>query len=212
MTAQRNRLVSPAAVESVRSSEESASGDSGGATCSLTQSVLDYPTENGRRYHKFREGSYYFPNDEVEMERLELHYELMKLAMGGREFFAPLTDPMKCLDVGTGTGRWAIEMAEMFPKCEITGTDLSPIQPDWVPSNVHFVVDDASEEDWLYPPSSFDYIHTRYLLGSMEDFRDLIRKGFKYTKPGGWMESQVNKTPLSQSEKNRPSDDSLRSF
>lgn len=30
------------------------------------------------------------------------------------------------------------------------------------------------------------------MLGSLEDFQDLIRKGFKYTKPGGWMESQVN--------------------
>lgn len=67
-----------------------------------------------------------------------------------------------------------------------------------VPSNVHFVVDDAAEEDWLYRPNSFDYIHTRCMLGAMEDFGDLVKKGFKYTKPGGWMESQVNEIfPLS---------------
>lgn len=28
------------------------------------------------------------------------------------------------------------------------------------------------------------------MLGSFEDFRQIIRKAFRYTKPGGWMESQ----------------------
>lgn len=35
-----------------------------------------------------------------------------------------------------------------------------------------------------------DYIHTRVLLGSFEDFRDIITKSYRYLKPGGWMESQ----------------------
>lgn len=53
------------------------------------------------------------------------------------------------------------------------------------------MIDDATEEDWLYPHNTFDYIHTRVMLGSFEDFREVINKAFKYTKPGGWMESQV---------------------
>ena len=60
-----------------------------------------------------------------------------------------------------------------------------------VPDNVHFLLDDAAEEDWLYPLESFDFIHTRAMLGSFEDFRDIINRSLKYTKPGGWMESQV---------------------
>jgi ubiquinone/menaquinone biosynthesis C-methylase UbiE len=28
----------------------------------------------------------------------------------GRNHFAPLEDPRKILDIGTGTGKWAIEM------------------------------------------------------------------------------------------------------
>lgn len=74
------------------------------STRSLTQSILDYPTENGRRYHRYREGSYPFPNDDVELERLDLQYEMWKQAMGGRGFFAPLEDPKRMLDIGTGTG------------------------------------------------------------------------------------------------------------
>lgn len=72
----------------------------------------------------------------------------------------------------------------------LQGTDLSPIQPTDVYDNVHFFIDDASEEDWAVEPASYDYIHTRVLLGSFGDFRDIIRKSFYYTKPGGYMESQ----------------------
>lgn len=37
-------------------------------TCStsLAESIRDYVYENGRRYHRFREGRYNFPNDDVE--------------------------------------------------------------------------------------------------------------------------------------------------
>lgn len=36
------------------------------ASTSLADSVRDYIYENGRRYHRFREGRYNFPNDDVE--------------------------------------------------------------------------------------------------------------------------------------------------
>ncbi|KAI9810834.1 MAG: hypothetical protein M1827_006041 [Pycnora praestabilis] len=211
-------------------SQDSGSDSAGDSatTRSLTSSVFKHVEENGRKYHRYREGSYVFPNDELENERLDLQYELLKFVFGGKAYYAPITNPKKILDIGTGTGMWPIEMGEsphplitIFEvrinlfcsggvpevrsrfykelvyeitstdwKHQITGTDLSPIQPDWVPDNVHFVIDDAAEDDWLYPPSSFDYIHTRVLLGCFEDFRTIIAKGFRYTKPGGWMESQ----------------------
>lgn len=36
------------------------------ASTSLAESMRDYIYENGRRYHRFREGRYNFPNDDVE--------------------------------------------------------------------------------------------------------------------------------------------------
>jgi hypothetical protein len=65
-----------------------------------------------------------------------------------------------------------------------------------VPGNVQFVIDDANEEDWLYAPDTFDYIHTRMLLGCFGNYADVIKRGLKYTKPGGWMESQVVASPI----------------
>lgn len=76
----------------------------------------------------------------------------------------------------------------MFPDAEILGTDLSPIQPNDVPPNVHFYVDDASEDDWLWPVDHFDHIHTSILLGSLSSFSGLIKTAFRYLKPGGYLE------------------------
>ena len=76
----------------------------------------------------------------------------------------------------------------MFPNAEITGTDLSPIQPTCVPENVHFYVDDATESDWLWPDNHFDLIHTSMLLGSHLAFDKLIRTAFKHLKPGAYLE------------------------
>jgi hypothetical protein len=33
--------------------------------------------ENGRRYHRFREGAYNFPNDESEQEREDMKHAMM---------------------------------------------------------------------------------------------------------------------------------------
>jgi ubiquinone/menaquinone biosynthesis C-methylase UbiE len=46
----------------------------------------------------------------LENERLDLQYEIIKVLFKGRNFYAPLKDPRKIIDIGTGTGKWAIEM------------------------------------------------------------------------------------------------------
>ncbi|KAL4895091.1 hypothetical protein BDV59DRAFT_200343 [Aspergillus ambiguus] len=160
-------------------------------TQSLTASVTDYPMENGRRYHKYHEGSYIYPNDEQELDRLDMQHHMLKLVNDGRLFFAPLQSPRRILDIGTGSGIWPIELeASVFPQAEITGTDLSPVQPTEVPENVHFLVDDAIDDDWLWGPDHFDFIHTGHLSGGFPSFKELLRKAFKHLKPGGYIECQ----------------------
>jgi len=51
------------------------------------------------------------------------------LLCDGHLHIAPLDKPAKVLDIGTGTGLWAMEMGDQYPECEITGVDLSPVQP-----------------------------------------------------------------------------------
>jgi ubiquinone/menaquinone biosynthesis C-methylase UbiE len=133
------------------------------------------------------------------MERLEYQYLLLYHCLGEKMYLAPLPDPstfssfsppFHILDIGTGTGTWAIEMGDHFPHSSIEATDLSPIQPSAVPSNVQFIIDDAEQLDWAVPFNHYDYIHTRIMLGSFESFKRIIAHAFKHTKPGGYMESQ----------------------
>ncbi|KAL7939315.1 S-adenosyl-L-methionine-dependent methyltransferase [Trichoderma chlorosporum] len=158
----------------------------------LTESVLAYPEEFGRTYHAYRAGSYAYPNDISEQERLAFQGPIIKKLFGERLYFAPLSQskpPRTILDVATGVGDWAIEMGDLFPKSEVIGTDLSPIQPDLVPPNVKFYVEDSGDQ-WDYS-HKFGYIHTRLTAGCWSNFEeDIAQQAFDALEPGGWLESQ----------------------
>jgi hypothetical protein len=80
------------------------------ASESITSSVWGFSYENGRRYHKFREGIYNFPNDNSEQEREDMKHAMLSLLCDGQLHFAPFHEtPQEILDMGTGTGIWAIE-------------------------------------------------------------------------------------------------------
>ncbi|MCJ1313077.1 hypothetical protein MMC25_006754 [Agyrium rufum] len=158
-------------------------------SASITSSILDYEFENGRRYHAYKAGHYPLPNDESELDRLDLQHHVITLLLNGELHLAPLTNPKKMLDIGCGTGLWAIEIADRFPNAVVIGTDLSPVQPNWVPGNVRFEIDDM-ESEWLYKDNSFDYIHSRYMIGAISDWQMLIRRAYKHCKPGGYFEIQ----------------------
>jgi hypothetical protein len=51
-----------------------------------------------------------------------------------------------------------------------------------------FEIDDATLE-WTYKPNTFDYIHMRYLVGSIMDWKALFQQAYKACKPGGYLES-----------------------
>jgi hypothetical protein len=79
------------------------------ASTSISPSVRDYEFEHGRRYHKFREGRYQFPNDESEQAREDMKHAMVVNLCGGKLHYAPLNNSQNILDIGTGTGIWAID-------------------------------------------------------------------------------------------------------
>ena len=86
------------------------------------------------------------PNDEAEQDRLDLTHHLFTLVLEGELCMTKLESPQSILDIGTGTGIWAIDIGDQYPTASIIGIDLSPIQPSWVPSNVKFQIDDCTLE------------------------------------------------------------------
>lgn len=131
-----------------------------------------------RRYHAFREGRYPLPNDEGEQYRGDLNSYLFKDVCDGKLFLAPLRPPgpQKVLELGTGTGSWAIDMGERFPDAQVVGVDLSRIQPGFMP-NVDFQVDDV-ESEWLHP-TDFDFIFLRELSVYLQDPRKLFERALQ---------------------------------
>ncbi|KAL9028640.1 MAG: hypothetical protein Q9196_003032, partial [Gyalolechia fulgens] len=174
-------------------------------SASITASVLDYEFENGRRYHGYKAGSYPLPNDEVgtiwplslptrscfrfiipqELERIDIKHHITMLLCGGNLHTAPLVNPRRILDIGTGTGIWAIEMAEQYPDAQVIGTDLSPIQPQWYEKTLLFLVD---ELDYSLS-SGKEHEGDRASGADCYPVNDLgCHK--THTKPGGYFELQ----------------------
>lgn len=55
-----------------------------------------------------------------------------------------------------------------------------------VPPNVKFEVDDC-EEEWTFA-QPYDYIHSRYMVGSIRNWPRLVAQSFTHVVPGGWVE------------------------
>jgi SAM-dependent methyltransferase len=126
---------------------------------------------------------------------MDLNHHLYRMMLQGRLFRAPIgRAPQRVLDLGTGTGIWAIDFADEYPSALVIGTDLSPIQPSSVPPNCRFYVDDI-ESEWTYgAEEKFDFIHARALGGSIANFDLLYRRVYSNLKPGGWVEMQEYQT------------------
>ncbi|KAH7184674.1 S-adenosyl-L-methionine-dependent methyltransferase [Fusarium flagelliforme] len=162
------------------------------STQSISSSILQYRQENGRTYHGYKDGKYNVPNDDQENERLDLQHAIFLRTFDDNLGFAPPNDPdadvKNVLDIGTGTGIWAIDFADEHPGAEIIGVDLSPSQPSFVPPNVRFIIDDI-EEEWQYS-TRFDYIHSRMMNSSVADWSNYAAKIYDNLAPGGYVELQ----------------------
>jgi len=79
----------------------------------------------------------YFTHRRSAQDGMDLRHGVAMRALEGHlllrhDTLDSLTDAPTILDVGTGTGLWAIDMADMYPMGQVTGTDISPIQATWV--------------------------------------------------------------------------------
>ncbi|KAF7543018.1 hypothetical protein G7046_g10072 [Stylonectria norvegica] len=164
--------------------------DAASSTASVTSSILEYRTIQGRTFHSDRHSTEYFtPNDEQQLESVDITHHYLTVLLDGNLFLAPIAkNPRKVLDVGTGSGIWAMDFADQYPQTEVIGSDLSPCQPQWVPPNVRFEVDDATLE-WTWKDNTFDFIHIRYLFGAIRDWNALFKEAYRTCAPGGWIQS-----------------------
>ena len=161
----------------------------GTETFSLASSINEYFEANGRRYYTyFGPDKNPMPSDELETNRLDLAHECTLGIMRNRLHLAPVQDVQRALDLGTGTGVWAIQFAEENPQAVVYGIDISPIQPNWVPPNCKLEIEDFERTPWVYS-APFDFIHARTIAQSVNNWPRLLAEALQYLTPGkGWLE------------------------
>ncbi|HEX6121902.1 MAG TPA: methyltransferase domain-containing protein [Ktedonobacterales bacterium] len=142
---------------------------------------------------------YMLPADTEEINRLDFQHFMLRFAFQGN-YAAPIHEPQSVLDVGTGTGRWAREMAQMFPRANVIGLDVKPPAVDDAaesgrgvdlrPPNYSFVAGNVFE-GLPFPDHSFDFVHMRLLFSAIpaDRWSSVVAELARVTRPGGWVES-----------------------
>lgn len=143
--------------------------------------------ENDRRY---ADNSYFMPNDESELTRLNIVHQIYLILLDGRLTTTPLhMDRPRILDIGTGPGDWAIEMSAEHPNAQIIASDIGVFDSGLghlsLP-NVDFQLADAQSQ-WTYH-EPFDLIHIRGLSGAFNNWHAIYTQALAHLKPGGYIE------------------------
>ncbi|MGH2510652.1 MAG: class I SAM-dependent methyltransferase, partial [Ktedonobacteraceae bacterium] len=126
---------------------------------------IPQPAQNTRHY--VEDSDYQLPKDVQEDNRLNFqHYALFHAI--GNHYVAPINPPMQIiLDVGTGTGIWAHEMASLFPKTVVVGLDLATSSfKKPVPDNCFLRVGNVLT-GLPFPDAFFSFTHQRLLVAGI---------------------------------------------
>ncbi|KAJ5330500.1 hypothetical protein N7476_000283 [Penicillium atrosanguineum] len=160
-------------------------------TTSIASSLYKGFMENGRRYQTLRDSEYFSPSDERQFETYEMgHLACLLMNAKGPNplFLSPVLSPKHVLDIGTGQGSWAVDVADMFPSAVVRGVDLFPPPVDWTPPNCILEVDDVLQP-WTWS-QKFDLIHLRHGIGAFtpDEWDSLYQQCYDNLEYGGWFE------------------------
>jgi SAM-dependent methyltransferase len=131
--------------------------------------------------------SYLFPRHPGEADRLDLQHHALREALG-RNFLAPVEAPGRVLDVGTGTGRWGIEVCWEHPEALVVGLDLVA-GPREHPSGYRHVRGNLLQ-GLPFQEGVFDLVHQRLLMSGVPvpSWPAVVGELVRVTRPGGWVE------------------------
>ena len=156
--------------------------DDASSAFSIASTKYNFHWESGRLYHDYR-SVHPFPYDDVSQENERVLHSLVLFLLEDKLIAAP-ADPRtfkNVLDVGTGLGLWAEDVADRYENCQVLGVDT--VSQTTVLPNCHFIPGFDVVEEWVFdnPNINFDFIHIRSLFASLaaERWPQLYRQCFQ---------------------------------
>jgi ubiquinone/menaquinone biosynthesis C-methylase UbiE len=67
--------------------------------------------------------------EQDEIDRLQYMHEIFNMMFDNRLIFPPIPRPRRILECGSGSGAWAMEVAEQHPECEVGEPALDEAAP-----------------------------------------------------------------------------------
>ncbi|KAK0193400.1 S-adenosyl-L-methionine-dependent methyltransferase [Armillaria mellea] len=152
------------------------------------------PASSKRDYPSSPDVHYVLPSDALEKQRLELQHALVRRALcDGKSVLPPvvLMPGDRVLDSATGSGAWALSLAEEVPSSvSLTAIDIqSKIFPESFPQNVEFLLHSVMDlpSQWT---DTFTLVNQRFLYAALTGPQWKVALGelHRVVAPGGWVQ------------------------
>jgi Methyltransferase domain len=143
--------------------------DDTGTAFSIASTKYNFHWENGRLYQDYHSRTPFPYNDDMSEENEQVLHSMVLYLLEDSLVAAPVTPQnlRNVLDLGTGMGLWAEDVADRYDKCQVIGVDTLPHDTSVLP-NLQFL-DFNVVDEWIFDKSDikFDFIHIRSLFASL---------------------------------------------
>lgn len=190
-------MESQAEGQSIRGGRQGREHDEGASVYSYNsfRDVNKYVKElHGRIFNNLND-AYLLPSDEDEWARLDKQGSAIAIAFNGPYPCPEVVEAVllpeegrtkRILDIGCGTGTWAMQMAVRFPHTSVLGVDLAPppIDQTSFPPNLSLEIDDVNF-GLRHFAGQFDLVHMRCVSGGLANIDQTILDLQECLRPGG---------------------------
>ncbi|TFK73094.1 S-adenosyl-L-methionine-dependent methyltransferase [Pluteus cervinus] len=146
----------------------------------------------GALFHSHGDSPYPLPVHGPEWNRLNVQHSILHQLHPEPQYIgvvrgalAPGPEAKLAIDLCTGTGKWAMEMARAFPQAWFRGIDIVPIATRRPLVNVQFELQDVNATPYRWGPGTVDLIHARDIALAVENYTKILEEVARILRPGG---------------------------
>ncbi|KAJ6475240.1 S-adenosyl-L-methionine-dependent methyltransferase [Mycena vitilis] len=130
--------------------------------------------------------AYALVSDDAEWERLDAQHNGIAKYLDHKLSPVDLGKPRKILEIGSGSGAWAIQAAKLYPDADVLAVDMNPLPARPLPSNITFQHVDILKP-FPFAPGTFDVVHIRFVLCHLPHGLTVLPRIIELVAPGGWL-------------------------